>query len=176
MKFTKPKFGFVIISPDANVNNFLTTLKSIRAYYPNYPVICSYPKKLSKNETIKADNNCDFVAKSDTMAGIVNMGIKYSLMDWNVILTAGTRLKSLIDKKYEPFLKDEKDILFPVINRISDFEEASFNGTMMHKSAFHDFGKFPECEDTEVSKLMWKCQGIEKGYQFKAIVNAPIRN
>lgn len=171
-----PEFGFVIICLDHDVKKLNNTLRSIKNVYPNHPCICSYIKNSNKeiNAQFKMINGCDFVSKSNTLSGLINSGIKASLMEWNFLIESGKILKSGFYEKYKKFIINEKDILYHSKKRAMFFDECDISGMFFSKSAMGLIGNWIECADQETVRLFWIGNGLEQGFKFKGIVNVSI--
>jgi hypothetical protein len=79
------------------------------------------------------------------------------------------------------FIKDDKDILFPVIDRKTNFIDGSMNGIIIRKSTFLKVGNFQTqtmqkktANEIELIKTFWALDAIENGCTFKAIVGMKI--
>ena len=172
------KFGFIIICNNYNIKQIADTIKSIRIYYPDYPVIIScdstFTKEQIKNIKILEIKN-NVISKTSGEINLIDAGISDAIPNWNILLVSGSRLKTKIDKKYTLFTKSEKDILYPVINRKFYFHESSWTGMMFSKMAYKDLGGFPAVSnDLSRSKVIFEGEGLEKGYRFVGIVGLPI--
>jgi hypothetical protein len=175
------KFGFIVLLPIFNIKQIQDTLRSIRIYYPNHPMVIACSSQLTK-EQIKIVQSIDLqnkiAAKRDqTICGIINSGVKSTTVDWNFIFVAGAKIKTKIERKYLSFAKSDKDILYAVINRKTLFYESSLNGLFFHKRALNEIGDMPtEFNDIEGSKIVWFCENIvnNKQFTFKGVINVPI--
>lgn len=176
-----PSFGFVILCPDKNLENLKNTVKSIRSVYPDSLYLCVVGNDVKKDELTAMLAICDTHKGKDTITSLINTGMKKTKSDWNVIVFAGTWLKLAIQRKFNLFAKDEKDILFSVVEGKYDFVDGSMNGIIIHKKTFAEVGDFAaspllgeKVSEMEIVKLFWALDAIEKGCKFKAIVGMRI--
>lgn len=171
-KYKDLKYGFIILCPNLNIGHLKDAISSIDIYYPEAKTVIVLPGHCKK-EDIETISKLKKIHKGDeTIASMINTGIKHACHEWNFILFSKGWVKNKIDIKYSYFIESEKDILFPIINRNLNFAQADVNGMFVHYKSFQDIGDFPDMKDLYISKLIWANKAIEKGYKFKGIVGA----
>lgn len=170
-------FGFVILCPERNMGGLKNTIGSIKQSYADKQVICVVGDDASKQELLEMNNLCQTIKGGDTITSLMNLGIKKSKADWNVLTFAGSWLRPCIYRKFDLFVKSEKDILFPVVDGKTNFYDGSMNGIILHKKTFEEVGDFNTSpmqksgqNELELIKLFWSFNAIEKGCNFKAII------
>lgn len=132
---------------------------------------------MQKEELTEMIGICNTVKAGNTITSLINCGMKHSDAEWNVIVFAGSWLRTSLLYKAKTFIKSDRDVLFPVVDWKSNFVDGSMNGIVLHRKMFEDAGDFPEGEmqkagvsDIEMAKLFWSVNAIDKGAIFKAIV------
>lgn len=166
------KFGFIIICPDRNLGGLKSTVKSIREFFSQHPYFCILSNDAIPSEINEFERICPiFTGGGGSITSLINLGIRKATEDWNFIFFAGTILRPNTIKKYLNFVKHEKQIFYPVINKKWVFDEASINGILLHKNAIRDIGEFAEkLSNLQIVKLFWALDAMEKGYQLNALV------
>lgn len=178
---SKQSFGFVILCPDKNISGLKNTIDSFDAIYPDSPRICIVGNNVNNDEIAIMNKFCPTFKGQNTITSLINFGMKKTKSDWNVIIFAGSRIRPIIQKEFDLFVKSEKDILFHVVDGKYTFCEGSMNGIIIHKNTFLEVGNFisspinkVEMNEMEVVKLLWSLDAIEKGCVFKAILGMRI--
>lgn len=179
--YKEGRFGFVILCPERNLGGLKNTVKSLKQAYPGSPYLCVVGNDATKAEIAEFNLVCDTFKGKDTITSLINLGIKKSKIDWNVLIFAGSWLRPSLHRKFDLFVKSEKDILFPVVDRKTNFVDGSMNGIMLHKKTFQEVGEFATApmqkagsNDLELIKLFWTLDAIEKGCTFKAIMGMKV--
>lgn len=168
-------FGFVIICPSNNIGQIKTTINSIRHAYNTEKYVCAVPEECHADDLKEMSKLCKVVKGGDTITSLINAGMDKALCnEWNFLVIAGTWMRGNLDKKYSYFVESEKDILFPIVDRQTNFVDGSINGFLIHKKAWKDVGHMPSDNPLEICKLMWTMEAIEKGYKFKAILGTAV--
>ncbi len=100
-----------------------------------------------------------------------------------MIVTEGILVRKNLDVKYGYFLRNEKDILFPIIINYDqqgkpidiqmDFISSNINGILLHKKAIKEVGKFSD-NPTEISKFFWAIDAIDRGFKFKSVLGTKV--
>lgn len=166
------KLGFVVVCPTPNPGLLKTTLNSLRCNYWDRSLIVVVPKDLEGIDF----GDVTIVPGGNSIISQINTGIDKSYCkEWNMIVQAGTWVRSMLDAKFSYFISSERDILFPVMDRKTNFVDAAWGGLLIHKKAVKDLGSFPENNPEEFCKLLWATDALEKGYRFKGIVGASLR-
>lgn len=174
-------FGFIILCPDRNQQNLKDTVKSINSVYTGCPYLGVVDGDIKKNELTEIGKICDTYKGKNTITSLINTGMKKTSADWNVIVFAGTWLKLALQRKFNLFATNEKDILYPVVDGKYNFVDGSMNGIVLHKKTFADVGEFAdspliseEIDEMTTVKLFWALKAMEKGCSFKGIVGMRI--
>lgn len=177
----KRDLGFVILCPDRSIGGLRNTVNSIRSIIPESNILCTVGNDVNSEELITMNNICPTLQAEDTITSLINLGLKEAKPDWNMLLFAGSFVRLGIYKKFDLFAKDEKDILFPVVNNKIDFVEGSMNGIILHKNTFKLVGDFNTSSmqklgsnELEMIKLFWAMSAVEHGCRFKAIVGMKV--
>jgi len=179
-------FGFVILAPERNVGMLSGTMRSIKALYPEAPSVCVVSKDATPTDMRETKKICpDTWRGRDTITSLINTGIKRGNKGWNMIIMEGARARRCIDIKYSQFIKDEKDILFPIVTDYNkegrpvriykSFPDCTLNGIFIHQTTFKKIGDIPEeCSDLMEAKLFWATIAIENGCRFKGILGTKL--
>lgn len=178
-------FGFVILSPEHNIGSVSGTVRSIRNNYSNASITCAVGQDTTPAEMKELKEILPSVWRGkDTITSLINTGMKRGHKEWNVLVMEGVWVRRSVDKHYFTFLKDEKDIIFPIVadyNRegmptkvYKDFETCTLNGILIHQETFKEVGDIPSYEDINKAKFIWGLMAQEKGCRFKAILGAKI--
>lgn len=156
--------GFIILNPDNNPTALRITTNTIRDNFPHVKVASVIGAKADDSNQIKGGN---------TITSLMDAGLKKTKTEWCLITMAGTYIRHYHLRKYGLFLKDEKEILYPVVNKKYAFDEATINGILIHKKAIEDVGTFGDDNwNIQLVKMLWAIKAIDKGYRFKALVGA----
>ena len=168
-------FGFVVVSPTNNLGLLKTTMNSLARSYGSRPCVTVVPGDVTGADL--KDLRCGPVVNNEgSLASQINAGIaKATWKEWCMVIQAGTWVRGLLDVKFSCFVESSKDILFPVIDRITNFVDAGWSGVFIHKQAFKALGPFPDNDPEEWCKLLWVTEAIKQGYKFKGIVGASLR-
>lgn len=173
--------GFVILSPEPNVGRLKSTIRSIdRNFGKSTPRLCVFAKKTPPSVIKEIKEICPALRGQDTITSLINIGISKGHKEWNIIVMEGVSVSANIQHKYAIFLKDEKDIFFPIVPDYdrdgiptklnNNFPEATLNGLCIHQNTFNKIGNFPNYDNFELSKLNWAMGAITNGCKFKAIL------
>mgnify|MGYP003472689346 CR=1 FL=1 len=175
-----PNINFVIISENPNFGRFKYTKNSIiNNYGDNTSITCVFSKNSKEDLKLYKNEVETHIVKNNNTLDLINVGIKKSKEDWNLIVNEGTWIKPNMDKKYSSFIKNEFDILYPIFYELdingkmfnvkTDFIDCSLNGMMINKKCFDKIGIFEQFDFLE-SKTLWFFNAIEKKCSFKAIL------
>lgn len=168
-KYKNLNHGFIILCPDLNIGHLKNTITSIGVYYPDAKVIAVLPENCKKEDLNVSKKT---YAGGTTIASMINTGMKNASQGWHFIIFSKGWVRGKVDIKYSYFVENEQDILFPIVNRKLNFDQA--NGMFINKTSFQDIGDFPDTNSLDTSKLLWANKAIEKGYKFKGIVGGRI--
>lgn len=166
-------FGCVILCPDQSVRNLMLTIKSIR-HYSNAPCIAVVPSKTPKEITEAMKVVCEIHKGKATYTSLFNIGMKKATQDWNLVIFSGSTVKPKFWAKYLTFIKNEKDIFYPIVDRKYGFVEGSMNGLFLSKTSFADIGEFTEDDNIETVKTLWSYNALCQGYKLKGVLGVKI--
>lgn len=167
--------GFIVLCPSMKIIDLTKTLDSVQTYVNPENVVCVIPPTKDAIVQNQFGQVCtSYRAKSDTICSMLNKGAKYAKCDWNMVLYAGTRIRSNLSQKMLPFRESPDDILYPTSTNL-DVWNSSLNGWLFHKQLFKKVGEFYDFETFEFSKIGWIAQAVEAGAIFKGIVGFCIR-
>jgi len=154
----------VIFSLDGDVYKIKKSITSTGELCGNYDILISSISKIQNigYETIQFENN--------SISDLIDTSMKKIKTKWAYFLQAGSVVCKGVDKKLSRHISSEKDVLYPVYNRIWDFVDSSINGLLLSKSLYEEVGEFKEEIDPKFTKLMWAGKALEKGCRFKAVV------
>lgn len=167
-------FGFLILCPERAINLLKTTTNSIKSNYPEVSFICATDLSANEDDLAQMNQICPTLRGKGTISSLINVGLENVVAEWNFIVFAGVNLRPNMGKRFSLFIENEKDILFPIVERKINFVDATLNGLFLHKNAIKEIGKMADLGTIEVVKLMWALSAIDKGYKFKAIANSKI--
>jgi hypothetical protein len=178
---SKSSFGFVILCPSLDKKSLQNTVESINQIYPKSSIVCTVGNDASEAVIADLKEICEIVPSNDTITSLINVGMKNTKAMWNVIVFAGSWVRPSIYRQFVQFVKDEKDILFQVVDGYTNFVDGSLNGLIVHKNTFVEVGDFPESKlnkpgfkEMELLKLVWATGAISKGCRFKAIMGMKV--
>jgi hypothetical protein len=167
--------GVVILCPYCNFAGLRDTYNSIKSELEDTACVAMVGGNASDSDLRDLSRITQVYRGGKTITSLIDVGAKKLKTDWVITISAGVRIKYNIIKKYGTFLKSNKDILFPVIDRKHLFHEASINGILLSREAIEDVGEFgDEVEDLVSAKLLWAGEALNKGYKFKALVGAKL--
>ena len=168
------KCGFVILCPEHKVGLLKSTVKSIQCRYLDCPIVCVTDDSATALDMKEMKDICvTFKAKS-TFTSLINKGMKHTKGEWNFIVLAGSTVSWDMNGQYSYFIDNEKDILFPIVNRKTNFVDATFNGLFINKKTWKEVGEMENEGTIEEIKILWATKAIEKGVRFKAIAGSKI--
>lgn len=180
MKFD---FGFIILSPNFNIGGLKNTLRSITNNYDNKEIICCVSNLVNKDQFSEMKENCDVYKGGKTITSLINKGFEKINSEWGILILEGSRIYKNIDNKYNKWIKDYKDVLFPLIvdrdrelyptKIYNAFYNCTLNGLCINKKLFKEIGKFNE-ESLEDSRKIWSIKALEKNVIFKSILGIKI--
>lgn len=167
---------FVILCPNRNIGGAKNSVGSVRCHSRGREAICVVPDDTTEREA-EMLSPTRVVRGGGTQTGLINAGMRECRGEWAFLFFAGSRLPHYIERKLENWASDPGDVLFPVVDRKTNFVDGSFNGVLINKATFLEVGEFPEISgskqgfnDFELAKLLWAVRATESGCRFKAIV------
>jgi hypothetical protein len=171
LDFDFKKLGFVILNPDCDPHALRKTTNGIKEYFPLSSILCVVGSKSVNVELL--GNYCKVYVGGNTITSLIDVGMENMKTDWSFIITAGTPVRRNSLKKHIYFLRSEKDILYPVVDRKIWFDEATVNGILLPTNAIKEVGKMGDNNHSlKLIKLLWTLTAIERGFRFKALVGA----
>jgi hypothetical protein len=162
----------VIVSLNASAAEIRKTYLSMDLLNKKHPCIVVYPedKQLDMEELNITGLPC--FKGGNCITSMYDIGIENSLSEWAYLVFSGTILRKNIDLKLSKYVETEKDVLFPVVDKIWTFPEGSMNGVLINKEFHKHVGEFGSGNTLKVTKLMWAANAAYLGGKFKAIVGA----
>lgn len=169
-------FGFIVLCPNINIGHLKNTISSMDICFPEAKSVIVLPSSCSKEELESASKFKKSYKGGKTTASMINIGLSHApCSEWNFLIFCKGWIKNRIDIKYSYFIENEKDILFPIVNRNLNFAEADINnGLLLHKKSYREVGDFPDMTSLDDSKLIWATRAIQCGYRFKGIVGGKV--
>lgn len=169
MNFDFKNLGFVILNPECDPYALHKTSNNIRENFPSSSLLCVIGKKGVNTDQLS--KYCKVYVGGNTITSLIDVGVENTSADWSFIVTAGTPIRYNSLKKHIYFLRDDKDILYPVVDRKMWFDEATVNGILLKTNVIQEVGKMGDNNyNLQLIKLLWTLSAIAKGYRFKAIV------
>lgn len=166
---------FLILCPELNVGGLRSTINSIKSNYPGSPYLCMLGDNANKQDIKEFNDICPTIKAGDTITSLINIGIKNSQTKYCYVVCAGCLIRNNILRKYGTFLKNDKDILYSVVDQNAWLlPDATINGMLLSKHAMDEIGYFPDDQSIMQSKLLWSALAIEKGYKLKGIVGTKL--
>jgi len=185
MKFGSKSLGagFVILCPDGNVGNLKHTVKSLKFWYPGQDYICVVEQGIHSENLKDLKEVCPTYKAKKTMTSLINTGMRNAPKGWNLIIIAGSWLHGGELIKYSRFVRNEKEVIFPISSYerdgrkhwITEWEKGTLNGILMHTKTFKEVGPFADVKTPlDISKTMWGIEAYSKGVQIKPILGPKI--
>lgn len=166
---------FLVLCPELNVGGLRSTVNSIKSSYPGVPYLCMLGDNANAKDVKEFSGICPVAKAGGTITSLINTGIKKSKTKYCYIVCAGCLIRNTILKKYDLFLKDEKEVLYSVVDKNAWlFPDATINGMLLGKHVMKEVGDFPDDQSIVHSKLWWSALAIEKGYKLKGIVGTKL--
>lgn len=173
--------GFIILCPDKSIAGLRNTLYSIKNNSYDRESLAVVVDDTTPTNIKEMKELCSIVKGKNTITSLINAGMKKSKHEWSFLMFGGSRIRPYTEKKIEQFVKSERDVLFPIVDRRLDFVSGSFDGVLINTKFFLDVGAFPEItiekdgmNDFEFAKLLWCISAMEKKAVFKGIVGLKI--
>lgn len=163
--------GFIILCLQDVPSEVRLTLARIRNLFKDAHIRLAMPLRLACDEMERYKSFKAPIDMSEgTITGMMNLSVLNSECDWNLILVAGANVTQNLVQKYLYFCRQEKDFVYPVVDRKWNFAEASINGILYNRKLTP---KAPEIEpDIFMAKAAWGAEVVRNGGQLKAIVGA----
>lgn len=178
------KLKFVIVSPEPNIGRLGDTVRSIRNNFGDVQIVCSVAKSVKKEQLEEMREVCNSFRGGETVMSLINSGFKKgSKGGWHIFVMEGARVPRSLESRYRRWIKDERDVLFPIVMNhdlegyptviLAKFEDSTLNGMMIHSSLFEEVGDFSD-NPIGVSKRFWGLDAEEKGARFKGVLGVKI--
>jgi len=167
------KSSFVIVCPDNSLSLLKNTANSIKSKF-DLPFICVANGDATQEDLAEMKLVCPAYKGKTTISSLINVGMRHAPAEWAFIVFAGSNLPQKIDGKFAFFVNDEKDILFPVVQRKINFIDGTWNGLYLNKKTFREIGEFQESGELLEVKCEWAERALEKGCRFKAIIGSKV--
>lgn len=176
--------NFIILSPEPNIGRLKGTIRSIKNNYnQDSKIICSIEKSIKKPQLDEYRSICPTFKAGQTITSLINSGIKHTHEGWNMLIMEGAWVPRNVEARYKRWIKDEKDILFPIVINYDragnptkvfcNFIDCTLNGILIDKKFFLSIGNLSE-NPLKISREFWSYDAIEKGAKFKGILGIKI--
>ena len=114
----------------------------------------------------------DIVQGGMCITSMIDAACSHSKTEWVYTVLAGSILKKGIDCKISKYIKSERDVIFPVVDRIWNFVDGSINGLLLNRNFHSEVGELGFGKNLQYTKLIWADKAMQKGANFKGIVGA----
>tara|TARA_Y100000034_G_scaffold132113_1_gene194335 strand:+ start:5084 stop:5617 length:534 start_codon:yes stop_codon:yes gene_type:complete len=166
--------GFVVLCTDNNIGLLKNTVRSLNIYYPKKSCIAVVARTTATEDIDEMKELCPIYRGKGTVTSLINTGLRNGNKEWNLLTVAGAWFKGCEVKKMSVFVENEYDIVYPCVDKMRNFYEATINGLMIHRKAFKKVGPFCDENPLEICRLMWMLDAIEAGCKFKAVLGPNI--
>jgi len=174
MPFKSEEFSFIILCTEPNAILLKSTVKSLKLGYPN-DFIAVIPNSFKANVVSEMKAICPIFRSKGTFTSMLNTGMRNAPSNWGIFTMAGTWIRRNLPVKYSRFATSDTDVLFPIVDRISNFKYATLNGLCINKKTFKKVGPFQEQGKIEQCKERWSLIATALcKTKFKAILGAAI--
>ena len=168
------KSSFAIVCPDNSPGLVRNTANSIKCRFPELPFICVANGSATPDEMAEMRATCPAYKGGDTISSLVNVALRHAPAEWVFVVFAGSVVPQKMDEKFGFFVGSDKDILFPVVQRMTNFVDGTWNGLYLNKKNFKDVGQFMESGELQEVKCEWASRAIEAGCRFKGVVGIKV--
>lgn len=177
------KLGYIIISPENNIGGLKNTIRSITNNYEDAKIVCTVSSNIKKEQLSEYKSLCKTYKGKNTITSLINKGFEKTEEEWNVIITEGSRIIKNIEKKYFSWIKNYKDVVYPLIVNYDSkgfpvqiydkFYDCTLNGICINKKFYKEVGNLSE-NPLEISRKFWALEAKEKKANFKSILGIKI--
>jgi hypothetical protein len=176
------KFGYTILSIDYNIGGLKNTIRSINNNYNDAEIVCVVNKDVSKDQFSEMKEVCNVYKGGNTITSLINKSFDKIKTDWNIFVIEGARICKNLEKRYSIWIKNENDIIFPLITEVNrdgqrkiydSFHNCTLNGLCINKKFFKNVGNLSE-NPLEISRKFWAIDALSKNAKFKTILGIKI--
>jgi hypothetical protein len=165
--------SMAVIATDENYNKINETLKyNFKIFYKYEKIVVTNNLKVdyfNENEKLKKIHTDSFKVLEN-----YDIALNNCMTEWCFLLHAGSSLNFDVISKLSKFITSDKDIVFPVKNRVHDFIKNPLNGLLINKKIYNKIGRFRNDNSEQIIKLLWAANAVIEGCIFKAIVGIHI--
>lgn len=154
-----------VICLDGNPSKINDTLNYHKYFFSDFDKQVFINKEINSNFEYKK-----YFVKSNEKFVFFDKAIKESTKSWCFLILSGLYLQKSIIRKFSEFVRSEKDILFPVKNKIWDFCRNPIECLLINKNFYNEVGFFGKENPEDIIKLLWANDAIKLGGTFKSIV------
>jgi hypothetical protein len=167
---------FLILCPELNYGGLRSTVSSVKSNFAKSNIICMVGTNANAEDMREIGRLCPVIKAGNTITSLINSGVKKIKTEWCFLIMSGCMTRNTMLRKYNAFLKNEKEILYSVVDKSTWlFPDSTINGMLLNKQIIKEVGDFPDDEENIVnSKLVWSSKALEKGYKFKGIVGTKL--
>ena len=154
-----------VISLDGDKSKINETLNYHKDFFLDFDKQIIVNKEIDLGSSYK-----NHIVQSKEKFVFFDKAIKESTKNWCFLILSGLHLQKSIIRKFSEFVKSEKDILFPVKNRLWDFYKNPVECLLINKNFYNEVGFFGKENPEDIIKLLWANDAIKLGGTFKSIV------
>jgi hypothetical protein len=158
-----------VLSLDCNPYAINKTINSSQFLYLKHDTKIIIPQ--DKASEFKMEGR-ELIQGGMCITSMIDSACSNSSTDWVYIVLAGTTILKGVDCKISKYIKSDRDILFPVVDRIWNFVDGSINGLLINRHFHGEVGDMGFGKNLQYTKLIWADKAIQKGAKFKGIVGA----
>src|SRR3990167_10327333 len=152
--------GFLVLCHNNNISHLKNTVASIRRAYSDASCAAVAYDEIKQDNLKEMHKICPTHVGGKSITSLINVGIACVSAEWIMIVMAGTWVRPHMDRKYSLFLKSNKDIFFPIVDKLANFVDATLNGLCIHRDTFKEIGNFSTDNSMEICKLFWALDAI----------------
>lgn len=161
--------GFIVVCPDANVAHLACTARFLNNRYASRPFIA-----VTNGPTDELSKICPSHRGGLCYQSLFNLGFRHATAPWNFVIAAGGPVPKNLDQKFSQFIESDKDILYPIVERRTNFVDATMNGLLIHRDTYRLVGNLGESNPLEICKLLWATDALALGCKFKAVAGCRV--
>ena len=154
-----------IISLDGNISKIKDTLFYHQEFFEKFD------KQIISNKKTNYDNRFkEIVVESQEKFVLFDKAITESTKEWCFLILSGLHMQKFLIRKFSEFVKSEKDVLFPIKNRLWDFLRNPIECLLINKKFYKEVGFFGKENPEDIIKLLWAADVVKLGGTFKCII------